>query len=286
MRIAVLSGKGGTGKTFVSVNLASVLVNSTYVDCDVEEPNGELFLNPQITSNKEVSVDIPSFLKENCNGCKKCVELCAFNALAYVKEKPMVFAEVCHSCGGCKIVCENDAVVEVKKKIGDILKGTSIKEGIDGVSKVSFISGVVNIGEVSGISIIRQMLDDIIDDTDTVIDCPPGSGCMVMECIKEADYCIIVAEPTEFGKHNLSMVCDLVKVFNKPFGVVLNKCIDGINPSGEFCKDNNIDIIASIPFEKTVGKENADAKIVVNYNREFYNIFNNLGKNLKKVVTR
>lgn len=276
MKIAVLSGKGGTGKTFVSVNLAAMLKGATYVDCDVEAPNGNLYFKPQITDRKEVIVEIPLFHQDKCVGCKKCVEFCAFHALAFVKGKPMLFPEVCHFCGGCNIICSYDAVSEAKKSVGEVLSGVS--------GQTQFLSGRMKVGEVSGVPIIKKLLEHIKKETKAIIDCPPGSGCMVMESIQDADYCILVAEPTEFGRHNLEMIYELVQVFKKPFGVVLNKCVDEVNPSKAFCEENRIEIIASIPFDSDIGKKNADGEIAVYSNQTAIEIFETMSRRIEKKV--
>ena len=269
MRIAVLSGKGGTGKTLISVNLASVSEKAVYMDCDVEEPNGHLFLKPSNVKTSEITVKIPSINLEICDGCRKCIEFCKFNALAFIGGKVKVFDDVCHSCGGCSIVCPQNAITEMDKLIGMIEQGDSLD--------VNVISGILNTGEASGIPIIKGMLEKISDSDNTIIiDCPPGSACIVMESIKDADYCVLVAEPTLFGSHNLNMVYELVKLFDKPFGVVLNKSIEGYNPSREFCEKNNIKILGEIPFDSELGKLNSDAKIVSRETDKYHDIFKTL----------
>ena len=216
MRIAVLSGKGGTGKTLVSVNLAAVADKAAYIDCDIEEPNGRLFFKPGKIVSEEISINIPEVNDKLCTGCRKCVDFCKFNALAYINNKLFVFVEICHSCGGFAIICDEKALSEKKKFIGVVQKGVS--------RNVSVTTGILKIGEASGIPIIKKLLEEKIESKDFVfIDCPPGSACTVMESIKDADYCMLVAEPTIFGLHNLKMVYELVKMFEKPYGVVLNK---------------------------------------------------------------
>lgn len=277
MNIAILSGKGGTGKTLVSVNLAAVSDNSIYVDCDVEEPNGHLFFKPLISDTIQVDVLVPEINNELCNGCRKCVSFCKFNALAFINHKVKLFDEICHSCGGCAYVCPTNAITETKKKIGDISVGKS--------KNTKVITGMLKIGEQSGVPIINKELELIKNDNKNIfIDCPPGSSCVVMESIKDADYCVLVAEPTIFGSHNLNMVYNLVKIFNKKVGVVLNKCNNEFNPSENFCIKNNIKILSKIPFETTLGQLNSEGKIAVNENASYKKIFNDLLKKITKEV--
>src|SRR5690554_2122816 len=172
MKIAVLSGKGGTGKTLVSVNLAAINKDAVYADCDVEEPNGHLFFQPNNVIKEEVTVKIPAIDINRCTGCKKCVDFCSFNALAFTKEV-IVFEEICHSCGGCMLVCPTKAISEKDKTIGYIHTGYS--------KDVKVVTGMMNAGEASGVPIINAILNKIKDDINVFIDCPPGSACVVMD---------------------------------------------------------------------------------------------------------
>lgn len=266
MKIAVLSGKGGTGKTLVAVNLAAAARDAGYIDCDVEEPNGHLFFKPSGITEEQITIRIPVVDEQACQGCRDCVEFCKFNALAYIGNKLIVFDEVCHSCGGCVLICPHQALSEREKVIGRVQKGFS--------DNVTVLTGILNTGEASGIPIIKKLLEHKRTGNElTLIDCPPGSACIVMESIKEADYCILVAEPTVFGVHNLNMVYELVKLFNKPFAAVLNKCLDGVNPAEEFCKEKGIFILAKIPFDPKLGTLNSDARIAVRESEKYKVIF-------------
>ena len=172
MNIAVLSGKGGTGKTLVSVNLAAVSSEAVYIDCDVEEPNGHLFFKPSKPRKEEITIKIPKFDHRICDGCRKCVDFCKFNALAYIKDKVVVFDEVCHACGGCALVCPKEAISEEDKVIGRIEKGRS--------DNVCVNTGILNRGVAAGIPIIDKLLEDnkeLADGKISLIDCPPGSAC-------------------------------------------------------------------------------------------------------------
>lgn len=270
MKIAVLSGKGGTGKTLVSVNLAAVAKESLYIDCDVEEPNGYLFFKPEGVKVEEVTVKIPTVDNEACSGYRQCVDFCKFNALAYIKDKLIIFDDICHSCGGCILLCPEDALREKKKVIGRVEKGFS--------ENVKVHTGILNIGEESGTPIINNLLNDIKEVSEPMIfiDCPPGSACIVMDSIKDADYCILVAEPTLFGVHNLNMVYELVNLFNKPFGVVLNKTLEEENPAEKFCLNRKIKILGKIPFDHELGNINSNGEIAVRESKTYKEIFSNL----------
>ena len=279
IKIAILSGKGGTGKTLVSVNLAATAKISTYIDCDVEEPNGHLFFKPQEVSEEEITVKIPKVDNELCNGCRECVEFCNFNALAHIKDELIIFDDICHSCGGCILVCPEKALTEKEKVIGKIQKGVS--------GEVAVWTGIMNTGEATGVPIIKKLLAETNSKANkpTFIDCPPGSACIVMESIKDADYCVLVAEPTLFGVHNLNMVYELVKLFDKPFGVVLNKCLEEEeNPAEKFCLEKNIKILGKIPFDNELGTINSNAEIVVNKSEKYRELFSPLLDTITKEV--
>ncbi|MDO4555521.1 MAG: ATP-binding protein [Lachnospiraceae bacterium] len=256
MKVAVLSGKGGAGKTCISVNLAALADQGIYIDCDVEEPNGRLFLKPEIKEQLEVYKSLPEFDAGKCNGCRECVDFCRFNALIYIKEKPKVFDEVCHSCGGCMLVCPSKAITERNRAIGMVEIGTA------GTTKV--VTGILNTGEASGVPVIKKALE-LGDESNRfiVIDCPPGSACSVTESITDADYCIIVAEPTAFGFHNFQMVHRLTKLLHKPSGVVINKVEELYQPLEKYCKEENLEILSRIPYSKEAAKRISEGKLLI-----------------------
>jgi MinD superfamily P-loop ATPase len=275
MKIAVLSGKGGTGKTLVSVNLAAAAKEAVYIDCDVEEPNGHLFFKPEKIESVDVSIKMPYVDEGLCVGCRKCVDFCKYNALAYIGTKLYVFEEVCHSCGGCVMFCPEKALSEKDKVIGEVKRGIS--------ENITVITGIMNTGETSGIPIIKKLLEDKNESKNlTFIDCPPGSACIVMESIKDADYCILVAEPSLFGVHNLEMVYELINLFKKPHGVVLNKCFNGNNPSEKFCIEKGIKILGKIPFDNELGTLNSNALISVRKSEKYRDIFASLLQTVMK----
>lgn len=268
MKIAVLSGKGGTGKTFVSVNLACAAERAVYADCDVEEPNGHLFLKPEIMEKRSVTVTVPEVDGSKCTGCRKCVDFCRYNALALIRDRLMIFNEVCHSCGGCILLCPEKALGKKQREIGTIEMGKS--------DQVTVLTGCLHTGGVSGVPIIKELMRELPEEGMSVIDCPPGSACIVMESIRGADFCVLVAEPTLFGTHNLAMVYELVKRFDKPFGVVLNKCLPGANPSEEFCVENKLHILARISYDEALGRLNSEGRIAVRESRQYRTLFQSL----------
>jgi len=276
MKIAVLSGKGGTGKTFVSTNLARVIESSIYLDCDVEEPNGHLFLRGPVLETDPVALPIPVVDDKLCDGCKKCVDFCQFNALAYTGQRVIVFDKICHSCGGCEIICPQNAIKEIPREIGKIEKRS--------YEDTRLYTGMLNTGEESGTSIIGNLLQKVSEEDSVVIDCPPGSSCVVMDSIKDADYCVLVAEPSIFGAHNLKMVHQLVKLFEKPLGIVLNKTLGDENPSEDYCRENGLDILLRIPWSDELGRYNAEGMIAAEQKDEYWQMFSDLLHRIEEEV--
>jgi MinD superfamily P-loop ATPase len=271
MRIAVLSGKGGTGKTFVSTNLAAAIGDSTYLDCDIEEPNGYLFLKPKMEKSWKVTVPVPNFDPDKCSGCRKCVQFCQYNALAFIKGKPRLFPEICHSCGGCALICPNGAITETKREIGIIEQGQT-----DGVA---VLTGILGNGEATGVPIIRELIRSASKTGNVIIDCPPGSACSAMESIRSADYCLLAAEPTRFGLSNLELVTRLVALFEKPCGIVVNKDIGGKDLIGDFATAQKIPLLCRIPFDAQLGALIAQGMLAVKeecYKEMFLNLYNGI----------
>lgn len=263
MKIAILSGKGGTGKTMVAVNLAAIAPEVVYLDCDVEEPNGRLFFQPTEINEETVTTGIPEIKADLCLGCRKCVDFCRFNALALIEGKAVLFPDVCHPCGACELLCSAGAIRNRQKVVGYLETG-NLPNG-------KIYTGILKLGEESGVPLIRKLLEKTkgTEEKLTVIDCPPGSACVVMESIQDADYCLLVAEATTFGQHNLAMVYELATLFGKPCGVVLNKCVSGENPSEQFCLEHNIPILERLAYSEEIGKINGRGDILVKESEEY-----------------
>jgi len=218
MIISIASGKGGTGKTTVATNIAKCIKNVQFLDCDVEEPNANIFLKTKIQKQWDILKEIPQINTKKCNFCGACSDFCVYNAIAVVKTKTLIFPELCHSCGGCELVCPNQAITYQKKPIGRIEYG---KQG-----SLDFYQGLLNIGELQAIPIIQGLKNKIDHNRHVIIDAPPGTSCPVIESITETDYCILVTEPTPFGLYDLKLAVDVVQHLKIPFGIIINR--DGI----------------------------------------------------------
>ncbi len=277
MQIAVGSGKGGTGKTTISTSLVlSAETDVQYLDCDVEEPNGHIFLKPDITYSETISVTVPKLDESRCTACGKCRDICAFNAIAQFGKTVMVFPEMCHSCLGCFRVCEEDALLEATRKIGVLESGMS--------GAIHFVHGRVRIGEAMGVPLLKAVKKHADPDKLTIIDAPPGTSCPFVESINDADYVILVTEPTPFGLHDLKLAVTVLKNFNIPGGVIINRSDLGDDRVLRYCESENIPVLLEIPFQRDIAEGYARGKNLVETVPELRTIFSDLLTNIAFLV--
>ncbi len=253
MIISVASGKGGTGKTTIAVNLALALKNVQFLDCDVEEPNAHIFLKPQIKEKKPAYIPIPEVNEEKCNYCGKCREVCAYNAIAVIpasdnnkKGSVLVFSHLCHGCGACSALCPEEAIKEVNREIGVVELGNC--------GQIEFIHGKLNIGEAMSPPLIRQVKEHINSKKTVIIDAPPGTSCPVVASVKGSDFCVLVTEPTPFGLNDLILAVEVLRKLKIPFGVVINRSDLGNDKVQLYCKEQNISVLMYIPFDREIAE--------------------------------
>ena len=280
MIIAVASGKGGTGKTTVAVNLALSINNVQLLDCDVEEPNAHIFLKPVIEKEQKVYIPVPEVNEEICTYCGKCRQVCVYNAFAVLppqkdrKGSILVFTNLCHGCGACSYFCPQKAITEVNKEIGVIEIGFS--------GKIEFIHGKLNVGEAMAPPLIRKVKEYINPTRTVIIDAPPGTSCPVVSSMKESDYCLLVTEPTPFGLNDLVLAVEVVRKLNIPFGVVINRADLGDDKTEAYCQKENIPILMRIPFKKEIAEAYSQGENIVEifpgYKKEFLELFNKISK--------
>ncbi len=260
MRIAVASGKGGTGKTIVSTSLAWILAGQGldvgYVDADVEEPNGGLFLHPEIERRRRYRIPIPALVAETCSGCGECQAACAFNAIVALGDRVMVFPELCHACGVCRLVCRERALTEVPREIGTIESGAVIAR-----PSIRFQSATLDVGEVRATPLIHGLLEDLPRCDVVLVDAPPGTSCSAMEAVRGADRVLLVTEPTPFGLHDLQMAVDMCHALGRPVAGVINRCDLGNDEVRRYLDGSQIPVLAEIPFLPKVAEAYAAGQV-------------------------
>lgn len=275
MRIAVASGKGGTGKTTVATSLAlslaadrkqarPVLDPPLFLDCDVEAPNAHLFLKPAFTRRQEVGILIPQVDEALCTHCGTCAEVCQYHAIAVLGKKVMVFAQLCHGCGSCTLTCPEGAISETLDVMGVLESGPAM-------GGLLFARGVMNVGEPMATPIIRELKKWATPPSDPIVilDASPGTSCPVVESVREADFLLLVTEPTPFGLHDLKLATQVGRELNLPMGVVINR--DGIGDGGveEFCVAEGLPILMRIPFDRAIAEGVARGRPLVDIHPEY-----------------
>ena len=256
MIVAIASGKGGTGKTTVAVNLARCAQGSvSLLDCDVEEPNCHIFVKPEIHSREAVTVLVPVVDESKCTACGECGRICQYHAIVSLKTEPLVFPEMCHGCGGCMRVCPTEAITEVPREVGVVEIGRS--------GGVAFVRGVLHVGEAMAPPVIRAVKRHIAREGLTIIDAPPGTSCPVIASVRGSDFVVLVTEPTPFGLHDLQLAVETVRQLDLPFGVVINRSDAGDERVALYCKEEGIPVLAEIPDDRRIAEAYSRGEIAV-----------------------
>jgi len=273
MILAVASGKGGTGKTTVSVNLARMAgAEVQLVDCDVEEPNAHLFLNCSTPKEEIISIPVPFVDEALCNGCGECGHFCRYHAIVSFGTKPLIFPEMCHGCGGCIAVCPTKALSEVNQRIGVVETSRS--------KNITLIQGRLDIGVAMAPPLIRAVKKRLNNGIPAILDAPPGTSCPVIATLRESNFVILVTEPTPFGLHDLQLAVEMVRTLNTPFGVVVNRMGIGDHRVHDYCKQALIPVLLEIPDDRRIAEAYSRGELIVDALPEYRGLFRDL---LKKI---
>ncbi len=279
MIIAVASGKGGTGKTTVAVNLALVQDSGElqFLDCDVEEPNAHIFLKPDFRSKETVSIPVPEVDVKKCTFCGRCAEICAFNALVVLKENVMVFPELCHGCGGCAYLCPEKAITEIPRGIGTLERGTAF--GFD------FLKGNLNPGEAMSPPLINAVKGRIDFRKSVLIDAPPGTSCPAVTAVQGSDFCLLVTEPTPFGLNDLDLAVQVLRKLAIPAGVLINRSDIGDKRVEDYCRRESVPILMHIPWDRELARLYARGEAIVQHSAPWHDLFQKLWRRISQQLS-
>lgn len=279
MIISVASGKGGTGKTTVSTNLAlSMGSNVQLLDCDVEEPNAHLFIKPTFTKTETVTTPVPEVDEKKCSLCGKCGEICQFKAIIMIVDSVMTFPELCHSCGGCWEVCPEDAITQKPRELGVIQEGH--RNGLE------FVHGKLRVGEAMSPPLINKVRSYTQPGKLTIIDAPPGTSCPVIASMKDTDFILLVTEPTPFGLHDLKLAVGAVKMLDIPCGLVINRSDMGDNKVKAYAEKEGLTVLMEIPFDRKIAEAYSRGEVMVETMPQWKEKFVQLYRDIEKMVKK
>jgi MinD superfamily P-loop ATPase len=277
MRIAVASGKGGTGKTTVAVNLALARGHVELLDCDVEDPDAALFLHPEIHSVVPVTVSVPRVVPHRCTFCRECATLCAYNAIVVLPGQWLLTPELCKDCGGCYLICPEQALVPETRWIGSLARGLASRD-------VEVVTGDMNPGEVMATPMIERVKRMAHDDRPVVIDCPPGTACSMVHAVEGADLCLMVTEPTPFGRHDLEQALDVATELGIPCAVVVNRSDLGDSGVRDLCERRGVPVLLDIPFDRDLAEAYAQGRPAVEADGRWLPVFRDLWDRLAELT--
>ena len=265
MIIAIASGKGGTGKTFIATNIFYSLVrddcNAILVDCDAEAPNAVAFFNARQINCDIITQQVPVIDTVACTFCGRCHEYCHYNALFILPKAGVikVLEELCHACGACSVACEFEAITEKPYEVGRVT--TYSFNG-----KPRLIEARTDVGVMSPVTVIKSAINQAKKASQIIIlDAPPGTSCPFIHTISAADFVVLVAEPTPFGLSDLRRSVVVLRQLNKPFGVIINRSGLGNNAVNQYLEEECIELLLDIPYDKEIARLCSEGKIVAKY---------------------